>query len=304
MKKKITAITAAALLTAAPISAYADALDPTTYIPTIYFKALPESPVLTLPSGMPYVNTKAAADDTYTIPAHVYLKDECKRVGQFTFKWLWTDDNVYLNNIQTPIEAGTSAPYTGYDTNGVKNDTAVSISKFYSEKDKMIGIDYSNISVKPLETTGEASDSFPVALFDVNVKNTASPDYYDFSFKTEQPYVSNIAYRVTDIALRDIRPNGDNALPLTIAVTDRALGDVNDDGIVDGKDATAVLTDYALSSANKEGKLTKAQLIAADVNGNVIVDGNDATKILSYYAFTSASNEGSFIDYLNGKLKK
>ena len=290
MKKSITALTAAAmLLAAAPLSAFADDVDLYTYEPTIYFKTTPESPVLTLPSGMPYVNTKDVTDKV-TIPADVRIKDEGKAVGQFTFKWLWSDDNVYLDNVKNPIEAGLTSPYKGYDT-------ADSISKFYSAEDKMMGIDYSNTHYKPLELNGEASDTYPVAVFDLIVKNSASPDYYDITFKTEQPYVSNIAYRINDVDFRDVRPKGEYAPPLKIAVTDKALGDVTDDGIVDGRDASAVLTDYAKRSANKDGQLDHSQSIAADVDGNLIVDGNDATTILSYYAYISTHENCSIIEY-------
>lgn len=292
MKKIISALSAAAmLLAAAPVSAFADEVDVRTYEPTIYFKATTESPVVTLPSGMPYVNTKAMTD-TVKIPSQVFVKDEGKCVGQFTFKWLWSDDNVYLDNVQNPIEAGLSSPYKGYDT-------ADSISKFYSAENKMMGIDYSNTHYKPLELTGDASDSYPVALFDTNVKKTAAPEYYDITFKTDQPYVSNIAYRISETETRDVRPKDKYAPPLKIAVSDRALGDVNDDGIVDGMDATAVLTDYAKVSANKDSIFNKAQSIAADVNGNLIVDGVDATILLTYYAYISTHPELPLVDFMN-----
>ena len=292
MKKLISTLSAAALLlSAAPVSAFADGLDPYTYQPTIYFKALADSPVITLPSGMPYVNTKVVTD-TAKIPSQVFIKDECKCVGQFTFKWLWSSDDVYLDNVQNPVEAGLSSPYKGYDT-------ADSIFKYYNADEKMMGIDFSNTSYKALELTGEASDSYPVALFDLNVKSTASPEYYEIKFKTEQPYVSNIAYRISDVDFRDVRPNGEYAPSLKIAVTDRALGDVTGDGVVDGMDATAVLTDYAKTSSNKDSIFDKAQSIAADVNGNLIIDGIDSTIILTYYAYISTHDEISLIDFMN-----
>ena len=296
MKKFIPFLSAAALLlSSAPVSAIADDLDPYTYEPTIYFKATSSAPAVTLPSGMPYINTKEVTD-TVKLPSQVFIKDECKCVGQFTFKWLWSSDDVYLDNVQTPVEAGLSSPYTKYNTTADQN---TAISKYYNAEEKMMGIDYSNVVAKPLVLAGEASDSFPVALFDLNVKSTASPEYYDITFKTEQPYVSNIAYRINEGDFRDVRPKGEYAPPLKIAVSDRALGDVNDDGILDGRDATAVLTDYAKVSANKDSIFNKAQSIAADVNGNLVVDGVDATILLTYYAYNSTHSEMSLIDFMN-----
>lgn len=292
MKKPFSLLTAVALLlSAAPVGALAaDDVDTTTYIPTIYFKATGEAPVVTLPTGIPYVNTKAV-ENSVKIPSQVFLKDEGKCTGQFTFKWLWSDENVFLDNVQTPYEAGTKSPFEGFDEEG-------RIAKFYSVDDKMMGIDYSDTGYKPLKLTGETTEAYPVALFDINVKNSAAADYYDIKFKTEQPYVSNISYRVSDTALRDIRPNGENAPDLKIAVSDRALGDVSGNGIIDGVDASNVLSDYAKRSANQDGILDKAQLIAADVNGNLQVDGVDASIILSYYAYISSHDNISIIEYM------
>ena len=66
-------------------------------------------------------------------------------------------------------------------------------------------------------------------------------------------------------------------------------GDINADSIIDGKDASMALTEYALISSGKSGKFTDIQTLSADFNYDSIVDGKDASAILSYYAFTSVS---------------
>ena len=63
------------------------------------------------------------------------------------------------------------------------------------------------------------------------------------------------------------------------------LGDVGGNEIVDGRDASMVLTHYALISANKPGVITGTQaLLNADWDQNEVVDGRDASAILTYYA--------------------
>ena len=64
-------------------------------------------------------------------------------------------------------------------------------------------------------------------------------------------------------------------------------GDVNSDNIIDGKDATITLTEYAKLSAGKAGTFTAAQRQAADFNKDSTVDGKDASAILAYYAKNS-----------------
>ena len=66
-------------------------------------------------------------------------------------------------------------------------------------------------------------------------------------------------------------------------------GDINCDGIIDACDATAVLTDYALTSANKDN-LSFVNADLADYDDNDVVDGRDATAILTTYAKLSVNN--------------
>ena len=77
------------------------------------------------------------------------------------------------------------------------------------------------------------------------------------------------------------------------------IGDVNFDGIIDGRDATTVLTDYAKTSAGQDSALRARQRLTAKVTNDDIIDGRDATFILTYYAKSSAGTEkGSFADYM------
>lgn len=81
------------------------------------------------------------------------------------------------------------------------------------------------------------------------------------------------------------------------------LGDVTLDGIIDGIDASSILTAYAKSSV--EGGDTgynEVQKYAADVNSDNIIDGIDATMVLTYYAKTSVGYIGTFEDYKAGKV--
>lgn len=63
--------------------------------------------------------------------------------------------------------------------------------------------------------------------------------------------------------------------------------DVNYDDIIDGRDATMVLTEYAQTSVGKSTSFTETQRFIADTNLDGIVDGRDATAILTTYAYNS-----------------
>ena len=77
-----------------------------------------------------------------------------------------------------------------------------------------------------------------------------------------------------------------------------ADGDVNSDNVVDGRDASAVLSDYSKISAGKSSELNANQQKAADANKDGVLDGRDATTILSYYAQQSAGGSGTISEYL------
>ncbi len=77
-----------------------------------------------------------------------------------------------------------------------------------------------------------------------------------------------------------------------------ALGDPNADGSIDAKDASFILSEYALLSTGGAPTFTAAQKQAADVNCDGKTDPKDASKILGYYAYLSTGGEEGFDVYL------
>ena len=65
-------------------------------------------------------------------------------------------------------------------------------------------------------------------------------------------------------------------------------GDADMNGIIDGADASLILSHYALASAGGEGLLDWRAMECSDFNKDGIVDGTDASDVLSYYAQISA----------------
>lgn len=63
-------------------------------------------------------------------------------------------------------------------------------------------------------------------------------------------------------------------------------GDSNADDIIDGKDASYVLTLYSKSSVGKYN-VSQIEMNYFDVNCDGVIDGKDASEVLSYYSFSS-----------------
>ena len=72
---------------------------------------------------------------------------------------------------------------------------------------------------------------------------------------------------------------------------------MNDDSIIDARDASTVLNIYAKSSTNVF--IAEDIIIKGDVNKDGILDGRDASIILTYYALTSSGKSIDFDKYLN-----
>ncbi|MBR4362714.1 MAG: leucine-rich repeat protein [Ruminococcus sp.] len=84
---------------------------------------------------------------------------------------------------------------------------------------------------------------------------------------------------------------------------DASLGDVNEDGKVDAKDASLILVYYSKMSTGGDGGFTEAQISAANVNDDTLIDAKDASFILAYYAMAStASGEvPTMSEYMSAK---
>lgn len=78
--------------------------------------------------------------------------------------------------------------------------------------------------------------------------------------------------------------------------------DVNYDGIIDGRDASMVMTEYAQTSVGKPGSFSDTQRFISDTNLDGVVDGMDAAEILAVYAYNSTHDEQAIVRTVTFKL--
>jgi len=80
---------------------------------------------------------------------------------------------------------------------------------------------------------------------------------------------------------------------------DIMLGDPNEDGKIDAKDASIILVYYSQMSTGGVGSFSDEQRSASNVNGDDKVDAKDASCILSYYAYISTGGEMTIERFLS-----
>ncbi len=136
-------------------------------------------------------------------------------------------------------------------------------------------------------------------------ENAQAGDEYEFriggpKYAKSAPLFSNYADDEDGIAMQDYIFTSGLAEGY-IRVTENPaflLGDVDMNGVVDGIDASAILSEYANLSTGGSGNFDDEQNKAADADGNGIVDGIDASMVLSYYAYSSTGGKLTLEDFI------
>ena len=234
--KKFIAFCSSLVLTLSAVSSIntgAAELDPNTYIPTLYFSAEDNDDIHILPSGRTiFINlNEVSGKSAIEGKIRLYFNDALNLTGQIVAKWVWQGNGVELTNIYTPEEAGFKNPYDNSAASYVLT------AKAYPE-DKLMSVAYTNVLSTPLVPTDGESSKYPLAVFDYSVDTSANAGRYAIDFKTEQPNITNLVYRLPDGGIRDIRPNGNNVQSIYIALSDRKLGDLDNNGKINSIDAS------------------------------------------------------------------
>ena len=179
----------------------------------------------------------------------------------------------------------TTVPVTTYslriDVASMPNKTVYNVGEAFSAN----GLRISSYITRGDQAEVLESDSIdPMAFpgsFDISTPDMSTPGTKTVTVEMHRynPDISDTvrAYTSFNITVGDSQQYNDK------------LGDANLDGIVDGRDATLILTEYVKSSTNGGAAFASSPgaKAVADVDGNGIIDGRDATSILTYYAYIS-----------------
>ena len=92
--------------------------------------------------------------------------------------------------------------------------------------------------------------------------------------------------------------DGDGIYETDITLTQKLLGDVNEDGKIDSVDAAEILVAAASKGAGGEG-LSEQLAPIADVNSNGDYDATDAAFILQFAAYAGAGGKDSLPEFIN-----
>lgn len=264
------------------------------YQPSLRFKPIETEEAQIIRNGSVYVNSSLLNDQNNAFDAEVYIIDEQKQVGHIIAKWKCDSEYIKLANLKDPITLCGHSPYSNFTTsNSIATTEHPELNRHY--------LSYSlGLYTDPFDLTGETSYDYPIAGFSAVLNNEIPAGKYAIEFMSgESGAQCEVLYKYRDSNdYKEFMPVGEYAKPININVSDRMLGDINNDGIITGSDATMVLQEYTyLSSGGQNSYFTTEQQIAADINDDGIITGTDATWLLQYYTSLSSGCEDSIYDY-------
>lgn len=293
MKKLSFAVSTvlAASMLAVPFSNAA--VDDSSYQPSLYFKPIETDEAQVLKNGTVYVNSGLFTGENNSFNAEVYIDDEQKSAGHIIVKWKCDSEFIALDNLQDPITLCGNSPYSDFKKSNIAVTAHPELNKHF--------VSYSlGMNTEPFKLTSENSDDYPLAGFSAVVNNDTPAGRYAVEFMSgESGAQCEILYKYgrEDGAYKEFLPAGDYAKPMKINVSDRMLGDIDNDGMITGSDATQILVAYTKLSSNGESGFTPEQEIAADIDADGIINGSDATLLLNYYTAISSNCKLSVYDY-------
>ena len=199
---------------------------------------------------------------------------------------LTADSVLYYLNFELPENAKTGDVYNiSAKMNQFANaDTKDVKVKLYDGSITIVG------DSEPLKATVKTNE------LEVGKKTTIEANQENLTYATSDSNVAVVsksgeitAISAGTVTITVINSDGETdqilitvkGLNLETTTETESLGDLNNDGRIDSKDAVIVLKSYAEKLAGNE---TKDDISAGDVNGDGEVDSKDAVIILKYYA--------------------
>ncbi|MDE5584486.1 MAG: hypothetical protein K2J08_12380 [Ruminococcus sp.] len=263
-------------------------------LPIMYLTVTENEKISIMPSGDVYINSSELTEDT-AMRVNIYVRDEAKNLWNVAPKVKSESSYIAFSEDATdPTDVGENSAYQP------KYDFIQSVDDECNTVNIKLSTPMMSSSDTVLTPTGDSTDDFPVAYFNASVDSDIPSGKYRIYFLTEaEDYdgqqtttVSSILYDTTTPKVKEQR----------ILVSDRKLGDVNNDGNIDSVDASMVLGEYSKISSGGEKSFDESMNIASDINTDMRLDTVDASQILAYYSYSSRIPEGetcmSIFEYL------
>ena len=214
-----------------------------------------------------------------------------KVVSSIAFHILW-DTRMEIQEYRRNVVQDANDALNGFSTLATEVKPGIVAVVSSAGGDDLYAGDMYTMTFK-LPTNAKAGDLYPIGIvykydekfgdlfYNANQNNAGKLHMaYVFTQGIENGYIKVVADNTTSTTTTTTTTTITTNQP---QIEDYDLGDVNNDGTVDGSDATWVLREFGNVLAGKGESFTPEQFKAGDVDLNGVIDGSDATLILKFF---------------------
>ena len=292
--RKSGIITALAVVLSSFTPMYAGAMtddEAYAYQPSAYFR-VESSNFEVLKNGSIYIK-KDKLTENNTLKVSSMYRDDSLFSKTVILRVAGSDtDNIRLGNIVNPFDIGETQAYN-------QSKELYSFAFDVVEDDILISVNCNTglMSQKRLVPSGSATDDYPFALFDAVISPDIPVGNYDIHYILKSDVTdggsmySQVSFQYDDPTKISGKYNLETS-NLSIHVSEKDLGHINEDDAVNAIDASQIMADYSSLSSSSAPVLDDNSRIAGDVNGDGAVNSIDASLIMSYYSYASTIPEG------------
>lgn len=291
MKKAVSVVTAAVLAASVFGTMTVEATQNPVYEytkehqPYSYFKADEGDGHILLRDDFIYVNRSRIPKDGEIVNADLYVYDKFKGIRDIIICWYEKTGSILLRNGYSAVDKHGGSSFVQYDMPGK------STAEHMINIDNGMGIMLADPGLAAYTLTGENTDDYPVACFDMVIPKDIecqvyNVDYVSPEFKVigeEKVQLTSDHASVSRVYEDDRHVNYGlvgKCPNLQINVSDRDLGDFDQNRMVDTRDAEGFLRLYTDSMNNSTPR--GEYLTAGDVNADREFNDDDVDLILEY----------------------
>lgn len=313
--KKTAALCAGVILAASMASPTEVLADSAGYAPELYFKVQSADGADIVSDGLVIISPDKIRQGDITLNIGVYIDDDSMKVDAISAKWRSESEYITLDNLLDPsVSTGVTKDYItpGGETfttdltpncySTIQNGALKVPTPDMSVHPEINSMYFTCVSLtNPFKWLGTASDDYAFTSFEALVNSDTPEGAYEIVFATRDNTEGKSESYSHGHLYYDIG-NSMDFYPITsdlmIAVGEFGLGDVNFDGIVDARDASLILTEYAVSATGGASAFNNLQTYVGNVNKDAVVDARDASVVLTYYAYKATGGTESFEEFL------
>jgi hypothetical protein len=290
--KKLVSLAVSAVSAFTLVSSFSAKAIDKSYCPKLYFKASKVDGIHPQTNKRVYVDLNELKGDV-SFDVSTYVDDSYKMLSQIFCKWDTTDEFIKLSDLRDPETSGVTRAY--------KNQPGLTTHA----NDNFMSVTYNTTRGDAFAVNGTNSDTYPIAMFTAKLASNVTIGNHVIKFYTkDEPLEANNEVDYTMLSMNDGTdkiiapvPTQNDAESLTIAVSDRKLGDLDDSPTYTADDASSALRAFTKLSSKQDSGFDTSQMAAADVDGDGRISASDASYILKYYTYLSSNGTQSIYDY-------